>query len=141
MEPGPKNLWDGKATLDCLYSDEKNRRATAVYLRQLQEAVRRAGSSLLIVYIPNGEEVQSFRKKHVTSKDEQALKELVSTQGEAMFSLTPVLAASGESLQRLYYQEGHWTPAAHALVAKDLGDRLQDYLEKQDCRRPADSKR
>jgi len=113
------------------YADEKSRRATAVYLKHLQEEVQKVGSSLLIVYIPSFEEVQKFRGKNVISKDEEVLKELVSTQGEAMVSLTPVLAASGESLPRLYYAEGHWTPRAHSLAAKYLGAQLKNYLEQQ----------
>ncbi|OHE26619.1 MAG: hypothetical protein A3K40_05290 [Syntrophobacterales bacterium RIFOXYC2_FULL_60_23] len=45
-----------------------------------------------------------------------------------LWSLTPLLAHSGQPIERLYYQEGHWTAAAHAMAARDLSRLIQSGL-------------
>ena len=45
-----------------------------------------------------------------------------------LWSLTPLLAHSGQSIDRLYYPEGHWTAAAHAMAARYLSRLIQSGL-------------
>jgi hypothetical protein len=75
------------------------------------------------------EDVKSYREKQEISPAEQAVKEIIASRGARLLSLTPVLAASGEPLGKLYYPEGHWTPRAHALAGEYLGNYLFNLLQ------------
>ncbi len=96
--------------------NDANRRLTEHYLTHLQDASKRAGSELVVFYIPVTAEVESYRRKQEISRDEQAIKEIIEAHGGALHSCTPVLAAAPESIRELYFVEGHWTPRAHFLA-------------------------
>jgi lysophospholipase L1-like esterase len=113
------------------FANEANRKLTNIYLAQLMEQVKQAGSRLLVVYIPLAAQVEAYRGKPEASPDEQALKEIIAARGGALLSLTPVLAAAPEPVGRLYYAEGHWTPKAHQVVGACLGKHLSALLGEQ----------
>jgi len=49
--------------------------------------------------------------------------------GMMLWSLTPLLAHSGQPIDRLYYyQEGHWTAAAHEMAAHFMSRLIQSRL-------------
>jgi hypothetical protein len=111
------------------YSNETNRKLTAIYLDHLREAVKRAGSELLVVYIPLASEVETYRQKREISRDEQAIKEIIEARGGTLKSLTPPLASAPVPIRELYYAEGHWTPRAHLQVGRYLGDYIASQLQ------------
>ena len=103
------------------FSNDGNRRLTEIYLDHLKEAVRQAHSDLVVFYIPIASEVKTFREKQVSSRDEQAIKEIIESRGGTLQSLTPLLASAPEPVGELYYAEGHWTPRAHLLAGRYMG--------------------
>jgi hypothetical protein len=74
------------------------------------------------------QEVLEYRRTRIISADERAMQRLAADSGIMLWSLTPLLAHSGQPIERLYYQEGHWTAAAHALAARDLSRFIQSGL-------------
>ena len=111
------------------FSNEANRKLTAIYLDHLREAVKQAGSELLVVYIPVASEVETYRQKQEISRDEQAIKEIIEARGGTLKSLTPPLASAPVPIRELYYAEGHWTPRAHLQVGRYLGDYIASQLQ------------
>ncbi|MFA5110135.1 MAG: GDSL-type esterase/lipase family protein [Desulfobaccales bacterium] len=102
------------------YATETNKKLTKIYVERLNAAVQQAGGSLMICYIPVSQEVSQYRRTRVVSPDEAAIQGIALAAGGAFWSLTPLLALSGQSIDQLYYQEGHWTAAAHAMAAEYL---------------------
>jgi len=113
------------------YADDQNRRDSAVYLEKLRQAVKSSGSGFLLFFLPNEPELQQYRKNGELSHDERALREIADSQGVTVYSLTPVLAASGQSIRQLYYPEGHWTAAAHRLAGHFVAGQLRQALEQK----------
>ncbi len=107
------------------YANPTAQELTRIYLRQLNAAVKSAGGELMIFYIPISPEVLEYQKKHTISGDERAIQRIAAENGLALWSLTPLLALSGQPHERLYYQEGHWTAAAHAMAARYLTPLIQ----------------
>jgi hypothetical protein len=105
-----------------------NTSLTRIYVEQLNAAVKRAGSELMICYIPISQEVLDYRRTRTISPDERAIQRLAADNGMMLWSLTPLLAHSGQPVGRLYYKEGHWTAAAHAMVAHYLSRLIQSGL-------------
>ena len=56
------------------------------------------------------------------------MQQIAAQNGLMLWSLTPLLAHSGQSIDRLYYPEGHWTAAAHAIAARYLSRLIQSGL-------------
>jgi len=56
---------------------------------------------------------------------------IAADNGMMLWSLTPLLAHSGQPIERLYYQEGHWTAAAHAMAAHSLSRLIQSGLSRR----------
>jgi hypothetical protein len=110
------------------FATQANKQLTRIYVEQLNAAVKHAGGSLMIVYIPMYQEVLEYRRTHAISADEQAIQRLAADNGMMLWSLTPLLAHSGQPIDRLYYQEGHWTAAAHELAARHLSRLIQSQL-------------
>jgi hypothetical protein len=110
------------------YSSPVNIPITRTYLRHLDAAVKEAGGSLMICYIPLDQEVLEFREHRTISPDELAIQQIVEENGGRLWSLTPLLARSGQPIDRLYYKEGHWTAAAHKLVAQYLSRQINHQL-------------
>jgi lysophospholipase L1-like esterase len=107
------------------WSNEQNARITKVLLDRLVTAVREAGSDFVLFYLPSADEVAQYRQTGSASKDETTLRHLAGPV--QVFSLTPVLAASGAPLGQLYYDEsrrgrpnGHWTRLAHKIAGEYL---------------------
>jgi hypothetical protein len=113
------------------YADDRSRRDTAIYLNNLRQAVKNSGSAFLLLYLPSRAEVQHCRETGAQGNDEQALREIAGNLGETVLSLTPLLADSGESLDRLYYAEGHWTAAAHRLAGRFVAGQIRQYLDQE----------
>ncbi len=111
------------------FSDAANIKLTEIYVDHLRAAVKRAGSDLLVIYIPLAAEVENFRRMQQISRDEEAIKKIIAARGGALQSLTPVLATGGEPLEELYYPEGHWTPRAHWLAGSYLACYICDSLQ------------
>jgi hypothetical protein len=110
------------------YANQANTQITAIYLEQLQAAVQQAGGALMICYIPISQEVNEFRRTQRVSADEAAVGRLAAALGLQFWSLPPLLARAGQPLERFYYQEGHWTAAAHELAAQYLSGPVQGRL-------------
>lgn len=111
------------------YATEGNRKLTEIYIKYIIKSVRDAGSSLMIVYVPMSMEVEAYRKNRQISSDEAAFTKIVKTQGERIFSLTPVLAASEEPIDRLYFRnDGHWTVSGNTVVARYLSEHIKSRL-------------
>jgi hypothetical protein len=110
------------------YATAANKPLTRNYVEQLHAAVKRAGGELMMCYIPISQEVLDYRRTRVISADERAIQRLAADNGMTLWSLTPLLAHSGQSIERLYYQEGHWTAAAHAMAARYLSRLIQSGL-------------
>jgi hypothetical protein len=97
-----------------------NTRLTRIYVEHLHAAVNHAGGELMMFYIPTSEEVALYRESRTFSADERTVQRLAADSGMVLWSLTPLLAHSGQPLDRLYYSEGHWTAAAHELAAYEM---------------------
>jgi hypothetical protein len=110
------------------FSTATSRGLTQIYLGQLNAAVRQAGGALMMFYIPISQEVLEYRQTRTTSPDERAIQRIAAQNGLMLWSLTPLLAHSGQSIDRLYYPEGHWTAAAHAIAARYLSRLIQSGL-------------
>jgi hypothetical protein len=110
------------------YANAANKKLTGIYLERLNAAVKDAGGALMIFYIPISKEVRDYRQTSTISPDELALQRLAADNGILLWSLTPLLAHSGQPIDRLYYQEGHWTAAAHELAAHSLSRLIQSEL-------------
>jgi hypothetical protein len=113
------------------YSTATNRELTRIYLGQLNAAVKQAGGALIMFYIPISPEVLEYRQTRTTSPDERAIQQIAAQNGLMLWSLTPLLAHSGQSIDRLYYPEGHWTAASHAIAARYLSRLIQTGLVRQ----------
>ncbi len=113
------------------FATATNKKLTELYVGQLNVAVKRAGGSLRICYIPIAQEVREYRRTHTISADERVMLQIAADNGMLLWSLTPLLALSGQPIDRLYYQEGHWTAAAHALAARYLSRRIENRLWRQ----------
>lgn len=116
-------------------SNNRNRRLTEIYVDHLKKAVKQAGSILVVCYIPISSEVETFREKQVLSRDELAIREIIEIRGGTLRSLTPLLASAPEPVGELYYAEGHWTPRAHLLAGRYLGDYIASQLQAKRLRR------
>jgi lysophospholipase L1-like esterase len=110
------------------YANRTNRELTQIYVRNLRAAVKRAGGSLMMFYIPIAQEVRQYRQNRITSADERAIERIAADNGMMLWSLTPLLAHSGQPIDRLYYKEGHWTAAAHELAAQYMSRLIERRL-------------
>jgi hypothetical protein len=110
------------------FATATDKELTRIYLRQLNAAVKSAGGALMMFYIPISPEVLEYRKKRTLSGDELAIQHIAAENGMVLWSLTPLLAHSGQPLDRLYYPEGHWTAAAHSMAARYLTRLIQNGL-------------
>jgi hypothetical protein len=110
------------------YATAANEPVTRIYVDQLNAAVKSAGGALMMFYIPISQEVLDYRRTSTISADERAIQRLAADNGIILWSLTPLLAHSGQSIDRLYYPEGHWTAAAHAIAARYLSRLIQSGL-------------
>lgn len=119
------------------FSNDANRKLTEVYVTRLVRAVKQAGGDLAFCYIPEASEVEEYRRTRKASRDEEAIQAIIAAQGGRLFSLTPVLAASSESIRDLYYAEGHWSRQAHELAGNSLGNYLLNLLQERVKRRAA----
>jgi lysophospholipase L1-like esterase len=106
--------------------DPLRQEETGRYLSALGDAVREHGALLLVFYVPDARDSWLARQGRPPSPDETAIQEIAAGLGLRFLSLTPFLAASPEPLERLYFEEGHWTPAAHAIVARVLAEAMRD---------------
>jgi hypothetical protein len=113
------------------YATAANKLLTRIYVEQLNAAVKRAGGELMMCYIPISQEVLDYRRTRTVSADERAIQRLAADNGMMLWSLTPLLAHSGQRIERLYYKEGHWTAAAHAMAAHSLSRLVQSGLEQR----------
>jgi hypothetical protein len=114
---------------------EGSRKLTNIYLARLKDAVNQAGSEFVVFYVPLAAEVEAYRRKPGFSRDEKAIKEIIETRGGTLQSLTPLLASAPEPIGELYYAEGHWTPRAHLLAGRYLGDYIASQLQAKRLRR------
>jgi hypothetical protein len=110
------------------YATAANKKLTRLYVEQLNAAVKAAGGALMMFYIPIAQEVLEYRQSHTISSDDRAFQRLAADNGMVLWSLTPLLAHSGQPIEHLYYKEGHWTAAAHALTAGYMSRLIQSRL-------------
>ena len=115
------------------YADRRNQALTGIYLKNLAAAVKQDGGELIMFYIPISQEVSAYRRTRALSADELALQRLAADNHIMLWSLTPLLAHSGQSIDHLYYKEGHWTDAAHKLAARLMSREIDRRLGS--CRR------
>jgi hypothetical protein len=62
------------------YATAANKPSTRIYLEQLNAAVKRAGSELMMFYIPNSQEVLEYRRTRTISADERAIQRIAAVQ-------------------------------------------------------------
>ncbi|MGA9754935.1 MAG: GDSL-type esterase/lipase family protein [Desulfobaccales bacterium] len=110
------------------YGTAIDKELTRTYIGQLNAAVKDAGGALMICYFPISQEVLEYRQNRTISGDERAIQRIAADNGLMLWSLTPLLAHSGQPIDRLYYQEGHWTAAAHEIAAHYLSRLIQSGL-------------
>jgi hypothetical protein len=110
------------------FSHRTNKGLTNLYVERLNAAVKHAGGELMMCYIPISQEVLDYRRTRTFSADERAIQHIAADNGMMLWSLTPLLAHSGQPIERLYYQEGHWTAAAHEIAAHSLSRFIQSGL-------------
>jgi hypothetical protein len=110
------------------YSNRNNKKLTNLYVEHLNTAVKHAGGSLIMFYIPISQEVREFQKSRTISADEQACVRIAADNGIMLWSLTPLLALSGQPIDHLYYKEGHWTAAAHEMAARYMSRLIDSRL-------------
>jgi hypothetical protein len=110
------------------YATATNKELTRIYLENLNTAVKQAGGTLMMFYIPISQEVLEYRQTRNISHDERAVQRLAADNGIMLWSLTPLLAHSGQPMDRLYYKEGHWTATAHELAGRHLSRLIQSGL-------------
>jgi hypothetical protein len=115
------------------YADRRNQALTGIYLKNLAARVKQDGGELIMFYIPISQEVIDYRRTQALSTDELALQRLAADNHIMLWSLTPLLAHSGQPIDRLYYKEGHWTAAAHELAARFMSREIDNRLGS--CRR------
>jgi hypothetical protein len=111
-----------------VWVDESRIEHTRLYLKELRDATSAHASSLLVFYVPDFRDCWLARQGRPLSPDESAFREVAADLGLQSLSLTPALAGSLEPLERLYFADGHWTPTAHALVARALQDVTRNLL-------------
>jgi hypothetical protein len=100
------------------FANRANKSLTNLYVEHLNTAVEHAGGSLIMFYIPIAQEVREYQENRTISADEQACVRIAADNGITLWSLTPLLALSGQTIVNLYYKEGHWTAAAHEMAAR-----------------------
>ncbi len=110
------------------YSNRSNKSLTNLYLEHLNTAVKQAGGSLIMFYIPVCQEVREYQKSRTFSADEHACVRIAADNGITLWSLTPLLALSGQTIDHLYYKEGHWTAAAHEMAARYMSRCIDSRL-------------
>ncbi len=110
------------------YVTAANQNLTRIYVEQLNAAVKQAGGALMMFYIPISQEVLEYRQTRTICADERAIQRIAAENGMMLWSLTPLLAHSGQPIDRLYHQEGHWTAAAHEIAAHYLSRLIQSQL-------------
>ena len=110
------------------YANRTNKGLTNIYVEHLNTAVKRAGGALIMFYIPVSQEVREFQKSRTISADERTCVRIAADNGITLWSLTPLLALSGQSIDHLYYKEGHWTAAAHKLAARYMSRLIASRL-------------
>ncbi len=81
--------------------------------------------------IPISQEVPEYRRTRTISDDERAMQRQAADNRMMLRSLTPLLAPSGQLIERLYYKEGHWTAAAQAMAARYLSRLIQSGLSRR----------
>jgi lysophospholipase L1-like esterase len=108
--------------------DPLRQEETRRYLAALRDAVAEHGASLLVAYVPDARDCWLARERRPLSPDEAAFQEIARGLGLRFLSLTPALAASSEPIDRLYFDEGHWTPSAHAIAARTLAVVVRSLL-------------
>lgn len=107
----------GKGNSISGYSNEQNLKLTSTFIRHLRIEIQKAGSDLLVLYLPSNVEVERYRHARGLSSDENALCKMLESQHIEFLSLTAAISNTEEPIPRLYYREGHWTPLTHSLVA------------------------
>lgn len=113
------------------YVTENNQRLAEIYVKNLIQSVKDNGASMMIFYIPMSMEVEAYKKDGSISPDETAIRNIAQKFGERLYSFTPVLAASPEPLDQLYFRlDGHWTASGHALAARYLSEQIGNRLQK-----------
>jgi len=119
------------------YADQANKSLTNFYIEHLNTAVKGAGGSLIMFYIPVSMEVSQYQKSRTISADERACVRIAADNGITLWSLTPLLALSGQTIDHLYYEEGHWTAAAHEMAARFMSRCIaRRLLERRQVRQP-----
>jgi len=113
------------------YANDENKKLAEVYLRNLIQSVQKNAGSLMIFYIPMAVEVNYYKKNGTTSKDETLIRNIAQKYGEALYSFTPIFAASKEPLDKLYFlpTDGHWNASGHALAAQYLTEQIGKRLQ------------
>ncbi len=86
------------------YATAANKELTRIYVEQLNAAVKQAGGALMMFYIPISQEVQEYRQTRTISADERAIQRIAADNGIMLWSLTPLLAHSGQPIGSLILQ-------------------------------------
>ena len=100
-------------------------------------AVKHAHGSLIMFFTPIIQAVRESQKSRTISADERACVRIAADNGIMLWSLTPLLALSGQTIENLYYKEGHWTAAAHEMAARSMSRCITRRLaERRQVMRP-----
>ncbi|MFC1492236.1 hypothetical protein ACFLQ0_06595, partial [Nitrospinota bacterium] len=110
-------------------SNKENIKVTKIYMDHLRRVIKISGSDFLVFYIPKPERLVEFRKSGKHSVDEKVIREILAIGNMELYSMAPVLGGSDNTINQLYYNEGHWTPVAHFLAAKFMADQIEKHIK------------
>ena len=113
------------------FSNHENIHLTNIFITKLEKSVKLNGNRFIIFYIPNFNEVNSYRISHSVLNDEQVITKLTNNLRIKFLSLTKILADTEYNLDMLYFKEGHWTPLAHFVVAKYMYIHIKEMCKKR----------
>lgn len=112
------------------YADQESKFLTEIYLKNLINTVKNSGSALMLCYFPIASEIDIYRKNGQISSDEAAFTNIAQSLGESIVSLTPLIAASAEPTDKLYFAvDGHWTVLGNALAAQCMAEQVERRLK------------
>jgi hypothetical protein len=117
------------AQLSASVADGYQWRLSQHLLSEMHRRVAERGIPFFLVFAPSREEIQARRQRDATAGEIEAfLMKSAADESVPFLTLVPVLAAAGP-IDALYYPlDGHWTPAAHRIVAGAMAEFLNDRL-------------
>jgi lysophospholipase L1-like esterase len=125
----------GKPTIRSKYNHQVenfDKSWTRVLLKQIIITAKALKSDILFFYLPDEGQIISYRKSGKISFFEKDFDEMVRSQQEEPYSLTPALSAMPGKMSLPYW--GHYSPAAHLEAARYISSIIEGWLKRQQNR-------